>query len=255
MQVEKNEVRAYWNAAPCGTPDVALIEGARKFEELERVRYAREPFIERFARFDATRGQRLLEVGVGAGTDHLRFARAGALCAGVDLSEASVETTRRRLEAEQLSSDLHVADAENLPFADESFDVVYSWGVIHHTPDTARSAREILRVLRPGRRFCVMVYNRHSVVAFQAWALYGVLRGRPWRTLEEVLAHHMESPGTKGYTPGEVHALFSSASRVIVETVVTAYDMRLGRRRFLPEWTWRGVPSRFGWFHVATGVK
>jgi hypothetical protein len=100
-----------------------------------------------------------------------------------------------------------------------------------------------------------MVYNRHSVVAFQAWALYGVLRGRPWRTLEEVLAHHMESPGTKGYTPGEVHALFSSASRVIVETVVTAYDMRLGRRRFLPEWTWRGVPSRFGWFHVATGVK
>jgi ubiquinone/menaquinone biosynthesis C-methylase UbiE len=173
----------------------------------------------------------------------------------VDLSDTSIETTRRRLEVEGMSSDLRVADAENLPFENASFDLVYSWGVIHHTPDTARSAREILRVLRSGGRFCVMVYNRHSLVALQAWAVYGALRGRPWRTFAEVLADHMESPGTKAYTPREVRELFSGARTINIETVVTAYDMRLGRRHFLPQWTWSAVPERFGWFHVATGVK
>jgi ubiquinone/menaquinone biosynthesis C-methylase UbiE len=255
MQGEKEAVRRYWDAAPCGTPDVAHAQEAERFRALERIRYEREPFIERFARFDAVRGKRVLEVGVGAGSDHLRFARAGAVCTGVDLSEVSLETTRRRVEAEGLASDLRVADAENLPFADETFDVVYSWGVIHHTPDTPRAAREVLRVLRRGGRFCVMIYNRHSLVALQAWLVHAMLRGHPGRSLGDVLAHHMESPGTKGYTPAEARALFQGAAIVGLETVVTPYDMRLGRRRFLPRWTWRTVPNTLGWFHVVTGTK
>jgi ubiquinone/menaquinone biosynthesis C-methylase UbiE len=253
--VEKEAVRRYWNAAPCGTPDVADAEEARKFRELERIRYEREPFISRFARFEESRGRRLLEVGVGAGTDHLRFARSGASCTGIDLSDVSLETTRRRLLAEGLASDLRVADVEDLPFPADSFDLAYSWGVIHHTPDTPRAALEILRVLRPGGRLCVMVYNRHSLVAGQAWLLHAALRGRPTRSLTDVLAHHMESPGTKGYTADEARALFRGARETSVETVVTPYDMRVGRRRFLPRWTQRAVPKRLGWFHVVTGTK
>jgi ubiquinone/menaquinone biosynthesis C-methylase UbiE len=257
MQAEKEAVRSYWNAAPCGTKDVLGAEEAQRFRDLERIRYQREPFIERFARFDAARGQKLLEVGVGAGSDHLRFARAGAICSGVDLSDVSLETTNRRLAAEGLASDLRVADAEALPFADETFDIVYSWGVIHHTPDTPKAAREILRVLRPGGTFCVMVYNRHSLVAAQVWVVYAALRGKPRRSLADVLAEHMESPGTKGYTAAEARALFGDAGRghAKVETVVTPYDVRLGRRRFLPHWTLRAVPSTLGWFHVVTGTK
>jgi ubiquinone/menaquinone biosynthesis C-methylase UbiE len=255
MNVEKDAVRAYWDAAPCGTPDVADAEESRRFRELERIRYEREPFIERFARFDEARGLRLLEVGVGAGTDHLRFARAGALCTGVDLSEVSLETTRRRLRAEGLASDLHVADAEKLPFEDATFDRVYSWGVIHHTPDTPRAAREILRVLRPGGRLCVMVYNRRSLLAAQAWIVFAALRGRPGRSVADVLASHVESAGTKAYTAREAAALFEGARGVRVETVVTPYDMRVGRRRFLPSWTWRAVPQRLGWFHVVTAAR
>jgi ubiquinone/menaquinone biosynthesis C-methylase UbiE len=255
MQVEKEYVRQYWNAAPCGTRDVVGTDEAHKFAEVERIRDQREPFIARYARFDETRGQRVLEVGVGAGTDHLRFARAGAVCTGIDLSEVSLDTTRRRLGAEGLTSDLRVADAEHLPMPDASFDVVYSWGVIHHTPDTGRAAREIVRVLRPGGRLCVMVYNRHSLVAAQAWLLYAALRGQPTRSVAEVLANHVESPGTKGYTTREARDLFAGASSIRVETVVTTYDMRVGRRRFLPPWTWRAVPQRLGWFHVVTGTK
>ena len=255
MQTEKDSVRRYWDAAPCGTKDVAALREADRFRELERQRYDQEPFIERFARFSERRGKRLLEVGVGAGTDHVRFARAGAVCSGVDLSTVSLETTRRRFEMEGLSSDLRAADAERLPLPEGAFDFVYSWGVIHHTPDTPAAAREILRVLRDGGGFCVMVYNRHSLVAAQSWLVYAALRGRPGRTLAHVLAHHMESPGTKAYTAKEAASLFLGARDVRVETIVTAYDMRLGRRRFLPAWTWRAVPSRVGWFHVVTGTK
>jgi ubiquinone/menaquinone biosynthesis C-methylase UbiE len=255
MSASKDAVRRYWDAAPCGTADVADVQESRRFRELERIRYEREPFIERFARFDAARGRRLLEVGVGAGTDHLRFARAGARCTGVDLSETSLETTRRRLAAEGLASELRVADAESLPFDDATFDLVYSWGVIHHTPDTPRAAAEILRVLLPGGRFCVMVYNRRSLLTAQAWIVFGALRGQPRRTVADILAQHVESAGTKAYTAREAAGLFAGARDVRVETVVTPYDMRLGRRRFLPRWTWGLVPQRFGWFHVVTGMR
>src|SRR5579872_5821092 len=255
MHFEKEAVRRYWDAAPCGTADVAAVDAAHRDAELEGIRYEREPFIPRFARFDSARGERLLEVGVGAGTDHLRFARAGAVCTGIDLSNVSLETTRRRLASEGLLSDLRVADAETLPFGDASFDRVYSWGVIHHTPDTARAAREILRVLRPGGRFCVMVYNRRSVVAAQAWLAYGLLRGRPQRTITDVLAEHVESPGTKAYTSREAANLFAGARNVQIRTVPTAYDARISRRRFLPPWTLNLVPNRLGWFHVLTGTK
>lgn len=255
MQADKEAVRSYWDAGPCGTKDFIGADEARKFHDLERARELREPFIRRFARFNETHGRKVLEIGVGAGTDHLRFARSGALCTGIDLSEVSLETTRRRFRAEGLSSDLRVADAEHLPFPDNAFDITYSWGVIHHTPDTPKAAREIVRVLRPGGRFCVMVYNRYSLVAAQTWLVYGPLRGKPTRSLSDVLAHHMESPGTKAYTMREARALFDAARDVRVETVVTAYDVRIGRRRFLPSWTWNAVPQRLGWFHVITGSK
>jgi SAM-dependent methyltransferase len=255
MEAEKDAVRRFWNEAPCGTRDVAEADERAKFRELERQRDEREPFIARHARFADASGKRLLEVGVGAGTDHIRFARAGAVCSGIDLTEAAIATTRRRFELEGLTSDLRVADCESLPFPDDSFDVVYSWGVIHHTPDTPRAAREILRVLRPGGRFTVMVYNRYSLLAAQAWLVFAALRGRPTRRMRDVLASHVESPGTKAYTPREARALFDGAHEVRVDTVVTAYDMRIGRRRFLPPWTWSVVPRRLGWFHVVSGTK
>src|SRR5258706_15301897 len=181
----KAAVKEYWEAAPCGTRDALKTDEQATFRELERQRYTREPFITTFAGFESTTGLDVLEVGVGAGTDHLRFARAGARCTGVDLTEAAITMTGRRLTLEGLSSRLLSADAENLPFPDSTFDYVYSWGVIHHSPDPKTAAKEILRVLRPGGKFCVMIYNRRSVVALQAWLRFGLARGRIRRTLAE----------------------------------------------------------------------
>ncbi len=199
MDNPKDAVRRFWNQAPCGTRDAADPDEIQAFRELERQRDDREPFISRYARFDEARGKALLEVGVGAGTDHIRFARAGAKCAGVDLSEVSLETTRRRFAIEGLASDLRVADAEHLPFHDGQFDLVYSWGVIHHTPDTAAAAREILRVLRPdGGRFCVMVYNRRSLVAAQAWFMFAAVKGNPMRRVSDVNRQSHREPRDEG---------------------------------------------------------
>jgi ubiquinone/menaquinone biosynthesis C-methylase UbiE len=251
----KSAVKEYWERAPCGTRDLSEADELLKYRELEAERYSREPFIPRFADFRSTTGRDVLEVGVGAGTDHLNFARAGARCTGVDLTGAAIDMTRRRLALENLTSNLVQADAETLPFPDRSFDYVYSWGVIHHTPDPPAAAREILRVLRPGGSFCVMIYNRHSVVALQAWLRFGLAKGRMRQSLLKIIADNVESPGTRSYTVAEARELFAGAENLDVETVVTAYDMRIGRRRFLPSWTWKVVPRRAGWFHVIRGRR
>jgi SAM-dependent methyltransferase len=244
----KQRVRQFWDDTPCGSKHAEAPEGTRLFfEQVERSRYELEPFIQAYADFESARGETVLEVGVGLGTDIVRFARAGALVTGIDFSERSVELTRQRLALEGLSGDVAVADAESLPFPDGAFDRVYSWGVLHHTPDTSRAAREMIRVLRPAGRLCAMLYARHSWVAFGLWARHGLLAGRPRRTLSDVVAHHMESDGTKAFTKREVSAMFGELRDLEIEHVGTPYDRRVGG----PLVSMTG--SRLGWFLVVRG--
>src|SRR5205807_1080625 len=150
-EATKEQVRAHWEADPCGAKLADAEPGTAEFyAEVERTRYGLEPFIPAFAEFDRWGGKDVLEIGVGLGTDFTRFVRAGANAHGVDLTQAAIELVHHRLELEQLSADIRVGDAERLPFEGESFDLVYSWGVLHHTPDTRRALAEVRRVLRPG---------------------------------------------------------------------------------------------------------
>ena len=194
---------------------------------MERARAELDPLIADFADFAGSRGKQVLEIGVGLGSDLIRFARAGAKVTGIDLTEHAVQLVRRRLELEGLAGNVQTADAENLPFADESFDLVYSWGVLHHTPDTERAVREAIRVVRPGGRLCVMLYARHSWVSYGMWVRHALLAGRPWRSLRTVLAAHMESEGTKGYTERELRDLFAGLDEPRVTKVGTAYDRQI----------------------------
>lgn len=254
VEATKDEVRSFWDEAPCGTRDVVPPPDPNRafFEELDGRRYALEPEVERFARFAARSGQRVLEIGCGAGADLSRFAQGGADVTGIDLSSASVALTKRRLETLGLAGRALAADAEAMPFEDGEFDFVWSWGVLHHTPDTVQAIREARRVLRPGADACVMLYHRRSVFAAQAWVRYALLRGRPLTGLGAVLSEHVESPGTKGYSVAEARQLFDAAGFVDVEVtpVVTAWDARLSRRLFLPMRVRRLIPSALGWFLV-----
>jgi ubiquinone/menaquinone biosynthesis C-methylase UbiE len=246
----KREVRSYWEAEPCGTAAASAPEGtAEYYAQIERRRYQLEPFIARFAEFQSTAGQKVLEIGVGAGTDHIQFARAGAQLHGIDLTEHGVELVRQRLALEQLSSDLRVADAESLPFADDCFDVVYSWGVLHHTPDTQRAIAEAVRVTRPGGRICLMLYSRHAWVTYGLWLRRGPLSGRPLRTLADVLHHHMESTGTKGFTSRELQAMLTGVDDLKIEKVSTPYDRAYAGLLAVPTGRW------LGFFQIARGRK
>src|SRR5713101_7169134 len=159
----KERVRAFWQAHPCGTKFSDAEMGTREFfARVDAHRYAKEWHIPEAADFAGARGLRVLEIGCGLGTDGAQFAKAGAYYTGIDLTEAAIELARKRFEVSGLPGEFRVADAENLDFTDESFDLVYSHGVLHHTPDTARAVQEIHRVLKPGGRAIVMLYHRGS---------------------------------------------------------------------------------------------
>jgi len=246
----KSEVRRFWETTPCGSGSATAPEGTRAYyTQVERHRYETEPFIHRFAEFGSTQDLQVLEIGVGLGTDHLQFARAGARLHGIDLTERGVELVRARLAHYELCSDLRVADAEALPFADNSFDVVYSWGVLHHTPNTARAILEAVRVTRPGGRICIMVYSRHAWVSYGLWLRHGPLSRRPTRSLADVLYHHMESLGTKGFTKRELRAMLIGVDDLRLEKVCTPYDREYAPLLAAATGRW------LGFFQVARGYK
>ena len=159
----KERVRTFWQAHPCGTKFSDAEIGTRAFfERIEAHRYEKEWHIPAAANFANTRALKVLEIGCGLGTDGAQFAKAGADYTGVDLTNAAIELARKRFELFGLTGKFQVADAENLDFPDESFDVVYSHGVLHHTPDIDAAVQEIRRVLKPGGRAIVMLYHRGS---------------------------------------------------------------------------------------------
>jgi SAM-dependent methyltransferase len=159
----KERVRAFWQAHPCGTRFSDAEMGTPEFfARVEAHRYDKEWHIPEAAGFAATRGLRVLEIGCGLATDGAQFAKAGADYTGVDLTDAAIDLARTRFEVSGLKGEFRVADAESLDFPDASFDLVYSHGVLHHTPDMARAVAEIHRVLKPGGRAVVMVYHRGS---------------------------------------------------------------------------------------------
>ena len=167
-QVEANDelkerVRAFWQTHPCGTKFSDAEIGTREFfASLEAHRYRKEWHIPIAANFAATRGLKVLEIGCGIGTDGAQFAKAGADYTGIDLTAAAIELARKRFALSNLKGEFRVSDAEDLDFDNESFDVVYSHGVLHHTPDIEAAVREIHRVLKPGGRAIVMLYHRGS---------------------------------------------------------------------------------------------
>jgi SAM-dependent methyltransferase len=158
----KKEVQSYWNDRPCGAKFTDYEPGTREFfRAVEEHRYRLEPHIREMAGFGETKGKRVLEIGCGLGTDGAQFAQAGANYVGMDLS--AVGLAKRNLQQRELPANCLVSDAEALPFADGSFDIVYSHGVLHHTPNLPAAVAEVYRVLRPGGRAIVMMYHRAAL--------------------------------------------------------------------------------------------
>jgi len=263
-QLEKE----FWEDASCGEKlylDTPSREGYLK--HLQK-RYELEPEILSFAQFEKHTGHKVLEIGLGLGADHQKWAEAGAFLIGVDLTKRAIEHTRRRFHLLGLTPRLQVADAENLPFQDNTFDLVYSWGVLMCTPDTPKAIIEAYRVLKPGGTAKIMIYHKYSIVGYMLWLRYALLRGRPFTPLLDIYMKYLESPGTKAYSVKEARKLFMDYEIESINTFLTHGDLLTsgaGQRHqgFLltlariiwPHWLIRFLFPRYGLFMTINALK
>jgi len=249
----KNSVHHYWNQASCGTEHTQQEKFSPEyFKQIEQHRYTIEPEIFSFAQFTRFHGKKVLEVGIGAGTDFMQWVRAGAHAYGIDLTQKALENTKHRLELEQLKAhDLQASDAEQLPYQDNMFDLVYSWGVIHHSPNTIKCLEEIIRVTKPDGHIKIMIYNRRSLFAFYRWLLAGLFKGRPFKSFNWILFHHQESLGTKAFTFKEIRSILAGYPVTIkqLHAPPTKHDLLYYKAKPF-QWLAYFAACLFGWHRV-----
>lgn len=259
----KQHVYNYWNNASCGTEFIHEKKFTKEyFEAIENFRYTIEPEIFSFAQFTRYHGKKVLEVGVGAGSDFLQWVRAGAHPHGIDLTHEAIRNVQHRLNLYNLhTQNIQVADAEQLPYNDNTFDLTYSWGVIHHSPNMEQCLSEIIRVTKPGGEIKIMIYNRRSLFAFYQYLIFGLFKGKPFSSIKKILYTQQESPGTKAYTRKEIKNMLTQYPVTIIDidTTVSNHDLLYYRgtfARFVAHtlttlWGWK----RAGWFMRLTLKK
>lgn len=271
-EVPIERVEDYWNQRPCNIRHSAKPLGTKEyFDEVEERKYFVEPHIRAFAEFPRWRGKRVLEVGCGIGTDTISFARNGARVQVVELSSESLAIAKQRAEVYGLTDQIDIVqgNAEELTslVPAQPYDLIYSFGVIHHTPHPERVIDEIVRLATPETTVKIMVYNRWS------WkvAVIAIVRGRGrfWR-LRQLIAQHSEaqfgSPITYAYTKREFCRLLEARGLRVVDAFVDHIfpyaikdyaEYRYVKRpviRVIPPRVFRWVECRFGWHLCVTAV-
>lgn len=268
-----DQVRAFWDRRPCNIRHSPEPVGTRAyFEQVRDRKYFIEPHIPVFADFPAWEGKRVLEIGCGIGTDTISFAQQGARVTAVDLSPRSLEIAEQRASVYGLDERItfHQGDAETLAgtIPTEPYDLVYSFGVLHHTPNPARAVAQLEAFTRPGSVVKLMLYHRRSTKAM------GLAAGR-WlrgdlRSMDELVARQSEAqsgcPVTYTYTRQTGRALLESHGYRVTECFVEhVFPYRIAdyvRYRYVKAWPWRAVPTamfraierRLGW-HLCLTAK
>lgn len=156
-------VKSFWGTEACGSHFIQNFSDDKEFyERYSQFRYQSEWHLPILVPFESGKGKKVLEIGCGNGADGVRWAQHGAIYTGVDLTETAVQATKRHFQVMGLSGTFQVENAESLSFEDETFDIVYSHGVLHHSPTPVKAFKEVKRVLKPGGKAILMLYHKHS---------------------------------------------------------------------------------------------
>jgi glycosyltransferase involved in cell wall biosynthesis/ubiquinone/menaquinone biosynthesis C-methylase UbiE len=247
----KEQTQRQWDSDPAGSH---YVKGAPPhtlewFLEAERYRYGTyAPWMAETMEFAGHAGERILEIGGGMGTDLAQFARHGALVTDIDLSAGHLSLAQENFRLRGLEGRFIHQDAETLPFPDGEFDLVYSNGVIHHTPHTSRVVDEMFRVLKPGGRAIVMVYAENSLHYWRKLVGRLGLRERhlEQHSMGEIMSRHAElstsrsRPLVKVYTRKRLRAMFHRFEQV-----------RIVQRQLLPE----ELPRGFRWIPAGAAAR
>jgi len=220
----------------------------------------------RFLKPDLVSGKQVLEIGCGMGTHAEMLLRNGARLTAIDQTALAVESTRRRLELKQLDARVLQQDAENLSLPDRSFDIVWTWGVIHHSSSPEQCVSEISRVLRPGGRLMMMVYYRPSLVYYLHCGLIrGVLLGQLLRqSLHQIYVNATDGFYARVFSKFELRALlapqFHSLQITVVGLKAELYpiprnSLKVALERMTPDWLARAVLGKFGSMVVVEAIR
>ncbi len=255
MEINIKLVQQYWDEHPCDSEGLEDFPwgSLEFFEKMEEERYRYQAFIHAFAQFTRWRGKKVLEVGCGCGTDFIQFARTEAKMYGIDLSGRSIELTKKRLELYGLQAEVTQGDARHLPFPSDYFDLVYCWGMLHHSLEPSKVMGEIHRVLKPGGYVKAMVHYRNSPIWLWLWLKYALLRGRIFTSLSRVISEHRESPGTMAFTIKQIKQLFHQFFQLKTQPVPIE-EMKIIKNSHFP-WLVDFYPYYFGAWMVVEGRK
>ena len=270
VDVEISRVRDYWDARPCNLRHSQAPVGTKEyFDQVEARKYFVEPHIPGFAEFDRWRCKKVLEIGCGIGTDTINFARHGAKVTTVDLSERSIGLARKRAAVFGVEGQIQFywGNAEELAqfVPVEAYDLIYSFGVIHHTPHPRKVLEQLKEYTRPGTTVKIMVYHRRSYKV--GWILLAEGKGQFWK-LSDLVAKNSEAqtgcPVTYTYTRSEgrelleLHGFHVTDVRVehvfpyrIRDYVEYRYVKKL-YFRWLPQGLFRALERQFGWHLLLT---
>ena len=238
----------------------------REFYSWNRPLHGSRPF-DRLFPYEEYRGKSVLEIGCGLGTLAMNWAQSGAHITAVDLNPTSITQTRMRFELMSLEGTIEAMDARKLAFADRAFDYVYSWGVLHHSPDLEQSLNELMRVLKRGGGFGVMLYNRRSFLHwYKTLWIEGLLHYES-RFLDPLQlasrygdgARAEGNPHTWPVTKSELRKMLGPhSSDLRIKTLGTDLDtvfhsLLPGLGLVVPSWAKKPWARRFGWSLWACG--
>jgi ubiquinone/menaquinone biosynthesis C-methylase UbiE len=265
-QVNLETVKKYWNDRPCNirhsNKEIGTLE---YFEDVSERRYMVEPHIPGFADFSNWRGKNVLEIGCGIGTDSISFLKEGAKLTCVDLSEESIKLAKKRMEVYGLSADVRYANAEKLSdyLQPSKFDLIYSFGVLHHTPNPINSFGEVTKYMDIDSEFRMMVYHKGAFKVFQILEQYDY----EYERVDELIAKHSEAqtgcPVTYSYTPKEITDILNEVGLKVTKIEIAhifPYKIEEYKRYEyvkesiweMPESTFNEFQSKYGWHLLIT---
>jgi len=231
----KKAIRTFWGNRPCGSVASSQPKNSRPYfaeTESERFRLHTDwdrPFLKEAIGYSKYTGKKMLEIGCGIGVDSIQWRRAGNNVVNLDYNLPSVTITRERYRSEGADGQFLNGDAETLPFPDESFDLIYSFGVLHHTPNTQKTIDEVYRCLQPGGEAIIMLYYKWSALIFGHTILgFGVRQGKllKTRSISKLISNYTEfdsqyegnvNPLTKVYSKREVRKMFKRFQTIDME--------------------------------------
>ncbi|MCB4756462.1 MAG: class I SAM-dependent methyltransferase [Elusimicrobia bacterium] len=265
MDRDKEEAVKQWTHDPCGLPDNwETLETKEFYESIDRNRFeVYAPWLKNAVNFSNYRAKKVLEIGYGLGTDLFQFAAAGADVYGIDLTPRHYEMAKRRFDFYGTKSVLLIGDAEKLPFPSDTFDLVYSFGVLHHTPNITLALAEIYRVLKQGGEAVIGVYNKASVYFLLGFLFPSYLMR--FRFLKESYRRHMSRieyrknsdacPLVRVYTARGLRTLLKDFKHVVIQRYHLKKEHFGPFRFFVSNELISKLEPHAGWYLIAKAVK